>query len=206
MLLSALSPTSPPTTVLLFFTGFKARLLKTVVCTHCSSLLHLLYFSSPLIWFSLHSTKMYLLNAPNYICVANPKGICFYPHLFGLLSPIWSGWALAPTWNTLFFISADVLSVHPGLRTSVYSISRPVAFKNVVSRPTALASPVRLLEMWILKTFLDLFKSALASGPSDLCLNSPGNSDPSSSLKTSAQANPSTHINSVSHWLLGAHH
>lgn len=91
MLMSALSPTSLPATMLFFFpfTGFIAKLLKTVICTHRLLLHLLLYFLTRLIWFSLHPTEIYLLKVTNYFYGADPKDI-FHPHPTGLLSSIWS--------------------------------------------------------------------------------------------------------------------
>lgn len=60
--MSVLSPTSPPDTILFFsFTWFSTKLLKRIIYTHCSSFLNFLhYFSTPLILFSFHSTKIFL--------------------------------------------------------------------------------------------------------------------------------------------------
>lgn len=112
MFMSALSPTSLPATMLFFFpfTGFIAKLLKTVICTHRLFLHLLLYFLTRLIWFSFHSTEMYLLKVTNYFYGVDPKDI-FHPHPTGPLSSIWSCWAFPPTGSSLFLVFLTFFSL-----------------------------------------------------------------------------------------------
>lgn len=123
LLMSALSPTSLLTTMLFFFpfTGFTAKFIKTIVCTHRLFLHLLFYFLTPLTWLSFYSTKIYLLKVTNYFYVADPKRHfspssywTFEQHLILFSTPSNSKFSLPCLPNIL-------LTVHPKLGTSVYT-------------------------------------------------------------------------------------